>query len=210
MSNKNTSILSDSIVKNPVLILFLGACPALAQTAHVVSALGIGLAALAVMLFSNIMLSLLKKAIPQCVRVAACVIVVAFFVSAAQMLMNAYLPEVYQMMGVYLAVLAVNLLVLHEAECSAKERSLATSVGSALVNGLGFTAALLVMAVVREVLGCGSLAGNAVPFFADYNVPLLADAPGGFIVFAILLALLSKAGKKAVSGSAASAAAGEN
>ena len=208
MKNENAaSFLNSTIAKNPVLILFLGACPAMEQTANVVSALGIGLAALAVMLLSNIVISLVRGLICEKARIPVCVLVVTFFVSAVQMLMNAYLPEVYPMLGVYAAVLAVNLLVVYEAENSAS-RGLGASIASALLNGICFTAVLFVMAAVREILGSGSFAGKEIEFFQTYNIPVLAQAPGGFIVFALMLAPLNKLSCAKQAGSAACAAAG--
>lgn len=182
--------LRAAIVRDPELVLFLGACPAMAQTANVISALAMGVAVLLVMLLSTALVSLLRRAIPERAKLPASVLVIAGFVSLVQLLMNAFLPDVYQMLGVYLAVAAVDILVFSGAE-SASERGIGASLADSLVTGLGFTAALLVMAIVRELLGSGSFAGISVAFLADYNVPVLAQAPGGFIVFAILIAVIN-------------------
>ena len=174
---------------NPVLILFLGACPAMALTANVLSALGIGLAALLVMLLSNLVLGALRKLIGTSFLAKA--VVVSFFASLVGMLMNAFLPGVYQLLGVYAAVLAVNLLVFHSAE-EADKASLGAGARDAVLTGLCFTAALVCMAVVREVLGSASFAGLPISFLKNYTIPLLAQAPGGFLVFAIELAVIQR------------------
>ena len=185
MTDKKTSL----IARSPVPVLFLGACPAMALTANVLSALGIGLAALLVMLLSNLALGALRKIIGT--GFLAKIVVISFFASLAGMLMNAFLPGVYQLIGVYMAVLAVSLLVFHSAE-EAEKADIGSAARDAIVTGLGFTAALVCMAAVREVLGSASFAGLAIPFLKDYTVPLLAQAPGGFIVFAIELAVINK------------------
>lgn len=184
-----------AIAENPVLVLFLGACPAMAVTNSVIGALGMGAAVLLVMLLSAFLISLLRRAIPERVRIPACILVTAGFVSIVQLLMNAFLPNVYQMLGVYLAAAAVNLLVFSSAE-RAGEHGVGASVLDSFLTGLGFMAALLVMGAVRELLGSGSFAGASVPFFDTYNVPLLAQAPGGFLVFAILAAIINAVCRK--------------
>lgn len=188
---KKSPKLLEAIGANPVLVLFLGACPAIALTTDVRSALAIGLAALAVMLLSSLVIAVLSKLIPQGARLAACVLVTTAFVSAVQMLMNAYLPNVYQMMGIYLAVAAVNLLVFGAAE-NAAEAGFGKALVNAVITGLYFTAAVVVMAAVRELFGCGSIAGNEIAFLKAHAVPILAQAPGGFMIFAFLMAIINK------------------
>ena len=145
--------LSAALTRKPVLLLFLGACPAMALSANVLSALAVGIAALLVLLLSNLVLWLLRGILGG--SVLAKLVVAACFVSAVQMLMNAFLPSVYPMMGVYLAVMAVSMLLLHEAE-TAEEGGLGAALGGAVVTGLIFTAAVVVMAAVREVFGSAS------------------------------------------------------
>lgn len=188
---KKSPKLLEAIGANQVLVLFLGACPAMALTTDVRSALAIGLAALVVMLLSSIVIAALTKLIPQGARLAACVLVTAAFVSAVQMLMNAYLPNVYQMMGIYLAAAAVNLLVFGAAE-NAAGAGFGKAIANAVITGLYFTAASVLMAAVRELFGCGSIAGNEIAFLKAHAVPILAQAPGGFMVFAFLLAVINK------------------
>lgn len=188
------------ILENPVLVLFLGACPAMAQTANVISALGMGVAVLLVLLLSAMLISALRRLIPERAKLPAYVLIIAGLVSVIQLLMNAFLPSVYQMMGVYLAVIAVDLAVFANGE-KAAVRGFGASVLDSLVTGLFFLLALFVLAAVREVFGNGSFAGIAIPFLSGHCVPLLTKAPGGFLVFAILLAVIN-ALRPADSGSA--------
>lgn len=189
MSENNC--VKKAITKNPLMVLFLGACPAMAATATMMGGFGMGLAVLAVMVLSNLVLSLLKKVMPAQALIPVCVIVSAGFVSAAQMLLNAFMPEVYEMIGMYVAVVAVNLVVFSEAE-GAADSTVGTAVLQAVITGLSFTAILLIMGAVRELLGSASIAGKEIAFLAEYRIPLLAKAPGGFLIASIVAALLSK------------------
>ena len=199
--------LKKNVAGNALLILLLGACPAMGATTTVLGAVGIGIAVLAVMLLSCILLTALKKAIPECARVPAAVLVIAGFASLVQMVMNAFLPEVYQMTGIYLAVAAVNLLVFGTGEDAGKG-SVGAAVADALKTGLRFVVILAIMGAVREVLGEGSFAGMDIPFLQNYTIPVLTKAPGGFIVYSILAAVVSKLHKGAeVSGTGAACAA---
>lgn len=188
---KNSPKLLEAIGANPVLVLFLGACPALALTADVRSALAIGLAVLAVMLLSSLVMGALSKLIPQGARLAAGVLVTAAFASAADMLMNAYLPGTYKMMGLYLAVVAVDLLAFGSAENAAKA-SLGKGLANALLTGIYFTVVVLVVAAVRELFGAGSFAGNEIAFLKDHAVPLLSQASGDFMILAFAAAVVNK------------------
>ena len=187
MNNQNCC---NAIAKNPLLILFLGACPAMAATASAKGALGMGIGVLVVMVLTNLVLSALRKNIPAQALIPVCVVVSAGFVSIVQMLMNAFLPNVYQMLGVYLAVVAVNLVVFGQAEAAVN----GSSVLDAVKTGLYFTALLLVMGLVREVLGNASIFGVSLDFLANYRIPLLSKAPGGFLVASILAGVVSKLG----------------
>lgn len=178
------------IAENPVLALFLGACPAMAATRDVHAALGMGAAVLAVMLLSSLILSLIKKLLPDSARIPACVLVTAGVTAAVQLLMRAYLPEIYQLLGAYLAIIAVNLLVFCVGERSGG-RGVGAAMLDGLLTGLGFAAVLFIMAAVREIFGAGSFAGLTVPFFETYNIPILRQASGGFAVFAIMLAVIN-------------------
>ena len=191
-----------AIAENPVLVLFLGACPAMAASTSVISALGMGAAVLVVMLLSNMLIYALRNAIPKSARLSANILII----TAIQMLMNALLPNVYQMLGVYLAVVAVDLMVYGSAE-DAVERSFGKSIVNSLLTGLGFAAAMFVMAAVREILGSGSFAGHGIAFFKTYNIPALLQPHGGFVVFAILLAAIQALGGVKTSGKGTACAA---
>ena len=195
-----------AIAKNPVLVLFLGACPAMAASTSVISALGMGAAVLIVMLLSNMLIYALRNAIPKSARLSANILIITAVVSAVQMLMNALLPNVYQMLGVYLAVVAVDPMVYGRAE-DAVERSFVKSVVNSLLTGLGFAAAMFVMSAVREILGGGSFAGHGIAFFKTYNIPALLQPHGGFVVFAILLAAIQALGGGKTSGKGTACAA---
>ena len=188
---KKSPKLLEAIGANPVLVLLLGACPAMALTTDVRAALAIGLAALVVMVLSSIVIAALTKLIPQGARLDACVLVTAAFVSAVEMLMNAYLPGVYSMMGIYLAVCAVNLLLFGAAE-NAAEAGFGKALVNALVTGLVFTAVILVVAAIRELFGYGSFAGNEIAFLKAHAVVTLTQPTGGFMIFAFVAAVVNK------------------
>lgn len=188
---KKSPKLLEAIGANPVLVLLLGACPALALTTDVRAALAIGLAALVVMVLSSVVIAALTRLIPQGGRLAACVLVTAAFVSAVEMLMNAYLPNVYGKMGIYLAVCAVNLLLFGAAE-NAAEAGFGKALVNALVTGLVFTAVVLVVAAVRELFGSGSFAGNEIAFLKAHAVVALTQPTGGFMIFAFAAAVVNK------------------
>jgi len=203
--NKN---LRSVIAENPLLILFLGACPAMGATTSVLGALGMGAALLAVMLLSGIVIAALRKAIPDCARIPAYLIIIAGFVSIVQMLMNAFLPEIYQMLGIYIAVAAVDLVVFANAEDGA-EGGIGAAVKGAVKTGLCFIFVVVVVAFFREVLGSGSFAGKDIAALTNYRIPALTKAPGGFIVYSFVAAVVSSLfGKKAEGTGAACAAAG--
>ena len=188
---KKSPKLLEAIGANPVLVLLLGACPAMALTTDVRAALAIGLAALVVMVLSSVVIAALARLIPQGARLAACVLVTTAFVSAVEMLMNAYLPSVYSMMGIYLAVCAVNLLVFGAAE-NAAEAGFGKARVNALVTGLVFTAVILVVAAIRELFGYGSFAGNEIAFLKVHAVVTLTQPTGGFMIFAFVAAVVNK------------------
>ena len=195
-NNKLMILLRGIILENPVLVLVLGTCPTLAQTTSVIGALGMGIAATLVLIGSNAVISALRHLIPDTVRIPCYIVIIATFVTAVQLLMHAYLPDLYDMMGVYLALIVVNCIILGRAEMFARKNGVVDSVVDGLGMGLGFLVALIAMATVREVLGAGTFAGLAVPFFKTYNVPILIQAPGGFLVFGILIAVMNKIKEK--------------
>ena len=197
-SNKKLAIfLKGLIVENPVLVLVLGTCPTLAQTGSVIAALSMGIAATVVLLCSNMVISALRKVIPDTVRIPCYIVVIAGFVTVVQLVMHAYLPDLYDMMGVYLALIVVNCIILGRAEMYARKNTVFDSALDGLGMGVGFLIALVAMATVREVLGAGRFAGIEIPFLADYKIPFFTLAPGGFFVFGVLIAVVNKIGPKA-------------
>ena len=174
---------------DPVTLLFLGATPALAATGSVLSALGMGAAALVIMLLSAAVIAAVNGLIPRKVRIPAYILIVAAMASAVSMLMNAFLPKVYSMLGVYMAVAAADLLIFSRAE-RLPERGFGGVMADSAVTGLIFLLALTVLAVFREVLGSGSFAGIALPFMQGRTTAVLAQAPGGLMALAVLLAVV--------------------
>ena len=195
-NNKLLILLRGLITENPVLVLVLGTCPTLAQTTSVIGALGMGIAATLVLIGSNVVISSLRKMIPDIVRIPCYIVIIATFVTLVQLLMHAYLPDLYDMMGVYLALIVVNCIILGRAEMFARKNGVLDSAVDGLGMGLGFLLALLCMATVREVLGSGTFAGLSVPVFSTYHIPILNQAPGGFLVFGILIAVMNKIKEK--------------
>ncbi len=196
-NNKKLSILLRGIIaENPVLILVLGTCPTLATTTSVISAFSMGIAATIVLICSNIVISAMRKIIPDTVRIPCYIVIIAGFVTAVQMLLQAFLPSIYDMLGVYLALIVVNCIILGRAEMFARKNNVVDSALDGLGMGIGFLVALLLMSTVREVFGSGSFAGFAIPFMNYIKIPILTQAPGGFLVFGILIAVMNKLTEK--------------
>ena len=196
MNKKLGIFLKGLIAENPVLVLVLGTCPTLAVSTGIISALSMGIAATAVLVCSNIVISLLRKVIPDTVRIPCYIVVIAGFVTVVQLLMEAYLPELYTLLGVYLALIVVNCIILGRAEMFARKNSVVDSAIDGLGMGIGFLLALLAMATIREVFGAGAFAGIEIPFLVDYKIPILTQAPGGFLIFGILIAVVNAIGPK--------------
>ncbi|MBQ8879306.1 MAG: electron transport complex subunit RsxE [Clostridia bacterium] len=205
-NNKLSIVLRGLIAENPVLVLVLGTCPTLAQTGNVIAALSMGIAATIVLVCSNMVISALRNIIPDTVRIPCYIVVIAGFVTVVQLVMQAYLPDLYEMMGVYLALIVVNCIILGRAEMFARKNNVVDSALDGLGMGLGFLLALLVMATIREVLGAGTFAGIEIPFLIvrdaagvvknSFTLPILTQAPGGFLVFGIMIAVINKIGPK--------------
>ncbi|MBP5197701.1 MAG: electron transport complex subunit RsxE [Lachnospiraceae bacterium] len=196
---KKTAIFLKGIIKeNPVLVLVLGACPTLAVTTNVLAALYMGLAALVVLVCSNLCISALKNLIGDNFKMAANILIITGFVSLVQMLMGAFLPKASDMLGIYLTLIAVNGVLIGNANDIARKNKVWDSVLSALGTGIGFTCGLFAVALVREILGNGTFAGIEIPFLADYKISLLNAAPGGFLVLGLVMALIAAINKKPV------------
>jgi len=191
MKNNNLSVLLKGLIKeNPVFVLILGTCPTLATTTNVAGAFGMGIAALAVLVCSNILISLLRKIIPDSVRIPCYIVVIAGFVTIVTMVVHAFFPALYEMLGVYLPLITVNCIILGRAEMFAGKNTVGKSALDGIGMGLGFTLALLVMSTIREVLGAASFAGIAIPFLEPYKIEFLTKAPGGMLVYGCLIALV--------------------
>jgi electron transport complex protein RnfE len=192
-TNHKLSLVANGILKeNPVLVLVLGTCPTLAVTTSVSSAIGMGIAAAIVLICSNIFISLLRKIIPDSVRIPSYIVVIAGFVSVVQMVVQAFFHPLYEALGVYLPLIVVNCIILGRAEMFASKNNVADSALDGLGMGLGFTATLFVMATLREVFGSGSFAGMSIPVLADYAIPILVKPAGGFFIFGCMIALVAK------------------
>ncbi len=196
-NNKKLMILLRGIImENPVLILILGTCPTLATSTSVISALSMGLAATAVLIGSNVVISALRKIIPEVVRIPCYIVVIATFVTLVQMLLQAFLPSIYDMLGVYLALIVVNCIILGRAEMFARKNTVIDSAIDGIGMGIGFLVALLLIAIIREVLGNGSFAGYEIAFMQTIKIPVLTQAPGGFLVYGIVIAVMNKLTEK--------------
>ncbi len=184
------------VIENPVLRLVLGTCPTLAVTTSTKNGIGMGLAATFVLIGSNLIISLLRKSIPDKVRIPAFITVIAGFVSIVQMLMQAYLPELNKSLGIFIPLITVNCIILARAEMFASKNSVLPSVIDGLGMGVGFTAALFLMGSIREILGNGTFLDLPIPALraGGWIEPMIIMIlpPGGFFVFGILIALANK------------------
>ncbi|MDP4240093.1 MAG: electron transport complex subunit E [Bacteroidota bacterium] len=192
MKNSGIKILLNGLIKeNPVFVLILGMCPTLATTSSAVNGMSMGLATLFVLFSSNIIVSILKNIIPDKVRIPAYVVIIATFVSVAEMLIHAYFPAIYESLGIFIPLIVVNCIVLGRAEAFASKNTVLSSALDGLGMGLGFTLALTLLGVVRELLGTGKVFGNIV-FSENYGAIIFVLAPGAFIVLGYLIAIMNK------------------
>jgi len=194
-NNKLSIILKGLIKENPVLVLILGTCPTLAISTSVSAAIGMGLAATAVLICSNIAISALRKAIPDQVRIPCYIVLIAGFVSVVSMILEAYAYSLFESLGVYLSLIVVNCIILGRAEMFANKNTVLDSALDGIGMGLGFTLALFAMAVVREVFGAGTFAGLPIPWLSENPISILTMAPGGFAIFGLMIALVNKISK---------------
>lgn len=188
------------LLENPVLRLVLGTCPTLAVSTSVESALGMGVAASIVLICSNIAISALKKVIPSKVRIPAYIVIIASFVTIVQMVVKAFAPQIDAQLGVYLPLIVVNCIILGRAEAFACKNSVLASAVDGMGMGVGFTAALLLMGAIRELLGTGTIAGLQIIPASVSPMLIFILPPGGFFVFGMLIACANKiADKKGLS-----------
>ena len=190
MSNK-FSLVTDGLIKNnPTFVLVLGMCPTLATTTSAINGLEMGLATLFVLVLSNIAISLVAPAVPDKVRIPVYIVAIATFVTVLQLLMQAYVPSVYDTLGLFIPLIVVNCIVLGRAEAFANKNSVGASALDGLGVGLGFTLSLTVIGVVREILGSGSVFGWK--FIPGDGILAFVMAPGAFIALGYLMVLFNK------------------
>ena len=196
MKNKALSTVLNGILReNPVFALVLGMCPTLATTTSAINGMSMGLATTFVLVCSNVVISLLKNLIPDKVRIPAFIVVIATFVTMVQLLMQAYLPSIYDVLGLFSPLIVVNCIVLGRAEAFAAKNTVGLSALDGLGMGLGFSLALTLIGAVRELLGTGCVFGLNL-YSETYGMLIFVLAPGAFIVLGYLMALVQKLMKK--------------
>ncbi|MBQ9339452.1 MAG: electron transport complex subunit E [Paludibacteraceae bacterium] len=190
--NKSLSTFTNGLLReNPTFVLVLGMCPTLATTTSAINGMSMGLATMFVLVCSNIVISLLRNLIPDKVHIPAYIVVIASFVTMVQLLMQAYLPAIYETLGLFIPLIVVNCIVLGRAEAFAAKNGVGLSALDGLGMGLGFTCALTVLGAVRELLGSGACFG--VHLYPDnYGMLIFVLAPGAFIALAYLMAVVNK------------------
>ena len=190
-------LIIDGIIKNnPTFVLILGMCPTLGTTTSAINGMGMGLATLFVLVLSNMTISAIAKLIPEQVRIPSYIVVIAAFVTIVQLLLRAYLPSLYETLGLFIPLIVVNCIVLGRAEAFANKNSVIDSACDGLGVGLGFTIALTILGFVRELLGSGSIFGWK--FIDGDGILAFVLAPGAFIVLAYLIVLFKKVTAKKV------------
>lgn len=187
MNNLKKVFKEGMLDNNPTFVQFLGMCPTLAVTTSAINGLGMGLSATAVLVFSNLVISLLRKFIPQKIRIASYIVIIAGFVTIIDLLLQAYLPDLSQALGAFIPLIVVNCIILARAESFASKNGPVESMMDGLGIGLGFTFALVIIASVREILGNGSIFGVSILGSSYQPVTMAILAPGAFIVFGLLL-----------------------
>lgn len=189
---KRFNILLKGIIReNPTFVLMLGMCPTLGTTTSAINGAGMGIATMFVLIMSNIVISLIKNLIPDKVRIPAFIVVIASFVTVIQLLMEAYVPSLYETLGVFIPLIVVNCIILGRAEAFASKHNVLDSALDGLGIGLGFTLSLTVIGAVREILGSGSVFGYK--FIEGDGMIAFVLAPGAFLVLGYLMVLFNKA-----------------
>ncbi|MBP8023565.1 MAG: electron transport complex subunit E [Paludibacter sp.] len=188
----NVKVLFNGIIKeNPVFVLLLGMCPTLGTTSSAINGLGMGLATTFVLVASNVVIALIKNMIPDKVRIPAFIVVIATFVTVVEMAMQAYLPALYESLGLFIPLIVVNCIVLGRAEAYAAKNTVFSSMFDGLGMGLGFSMALTLLGATRELLGTGKVFSLSV-FPENYGMLLFVLAPGAFIALGYLIAVFNK------------------
>lgn len=189
----NLKYLSNGLIKeNPTFVLVLGTCPTLAVTTAAMNGIGMGLATTFVLVFSNLFIALLKNLIPDKVRIAAFIVVIATFVTIVDLVMKAYTPDLYKSLGIFIPLIVVNCIILGRAEAFAQKNTVYHSILDGLGMGLGFTLAITIMAAIREVLGNGSLFDIRILSQEAKTILIFILPPGAFITYGYLIALMNR------------------
>ena len=189
--NKCTERLYNGLVKeNPTFVLMLGMCPTLAVTTSAINGVGMGLSTTVVLIMSNMLISMLRKVIPDSVRMPAFIVIVASFVTIVQFLMEGFVPSLYDSLGLYIPLIVVNCIVLGRAEAFAAKNNPVASLFDGLGMGLGFTIALTLLGAVREFLGTGKIFNLSI-LPEEYGMLVFVLAPGAFIALGYLIALIN-------------------
>jgi electron transport complex protein RnfE len=196
MKNYSKVLINGLIKENPTFVLLLGMCPTLGTTSSALNGMSMGLATTFVLVCSNVVISLVKNLIPDMVRIPSFIVIIASFVTALQMLMQAYVPAIYASLGLFIPLIVVNCIILGRAEAFASKNGVFPSLLDGVGMGLGFTWALTVLGAVRELLGSGKIF-NITIFPEDYGMLMFVMAPGAFIVLGYLIPIVNKIIKKA-------------
>lgn len=188
--------------ENAVFVLLLGLCPTLGTTTSALNGLGMGLATAFVLVMSNLVVSLIKNGIPDKVRIPSFIVIIASFVTIVEMTMQAYTPDLFYQLGLFIPLIVVNCVILGRAEAFASKQSVLSSIIDGLGMGLGFTMALVILGGIREILGTGSLFGINLPIFpldekgSPQTILVFVMAPGAFIALGYIIAIMNKLSKK--------------
>lgn len=187
--NKFKGIAVDGLLRNnPTLRLVLGTCPTLALSTTAMNGIGMGLAVTFILICSNTLISLLRKVIPNAVRIPSFVLIIATFVTVVRMVMEKFIPDLYESLGVYLPLIVVNCVILGRAEAFASKNPVLDSAADGLFTGLGFTWALTLLGVIREVLGSGSIFGVEL---WSFRIEFFTSAAGAFFTYGVMIALFN-------------------
>ena len=184
-------IYNGVIKENPTLVLMLGMCPTLAVTPSCMNGFGMGVSTLVVLVMSNLVISALRKVIPDAVRLPAYIVIVASLVTVVELLMEAYVPDIYDALGIYIPLIVVNCIILGRAEAYASKNPPLLSAMDGLGMGLGFTISLSVIGLIRELLGAGTVFGMQVMPSAYKPIAIFIKAPGAFLVLAVLVIIMN-------------------
>ncbi len=188
--NQLTNFTKGFIKENPILVLILGCCPTLATTSSALNGLGMGIATTFVLVGSNVVVSLLSNLIPDKVRIPSFIVIIASFVTIVDLLMQAYVPGLYEKLGIFIPLIVVNCIVLGRAEAFASKNSVLSSLVDGAGMGLGFTAALGILGAIREIAGSGSIMGYK--FIPGDGILVFILAPGAFIALGYMIAIVNK------------------